>query len=92
MTELDQILGQMIRDYRIKGNFTQADLAKKLGYGSTQFVSLFERGLSKIPLNVLGQLIILLNIPEKRVVKMLLDRYKKEVRNLIEAGKTRARK
>lgn len=83
-------LGALVREYRQKANMTQLDLAQKLGYDSTQFVSLFERGLSKVPFNVLGQLVIILGIPEKRIMKTLLDAYENEVKEKMETGKKTA--
>ena len=80
-------LGQIIRDYRLKKNMTQLDLAKRLGYDSTQFVSLFERGLSKVPFNVLGQLIVILGIPERKILNMLLGAYETELKARIDEGK-----
>ena len=55
-------LGNLIREFRVSSEWTQLQLAEKLGYDSAQFVSLFERGISKIPLETLGKLIILLKI------------------------------
>ena len=50
MSKINRELGALAREYRIKANMTQLELANKLGYESMQFVSLFERGISKIPL------------------------------------------
>lgn len=80
-------LGQIIRDYRIKKKMTQLELAKKLGYDSTQFVSLFERGLSKVPFNVLGQLIVILGIPERKILTMLVNAYESQIKSQIDQGK-----
>ena len=87
MNSVNLELGTMIRDYRLSLNLTQSDLADKLGYESTQFVSLFERGLSKIPFNVLGKLIVVLGIPERKVMKILTTAFEKELRKQINEGK-----
>jgi len=81
-------LGLLVKDYRLKNRMTQLDLAQKLGYDSTQFVSLFERGISKIPYQTIGQLIALLGIPEKRILKSLVAAYEEEIKEKIETGKT----
>lgn len=91
MTEVRRELGALIRDYRTKKNLTQLHLAQKLGYDSTQFVSLFERGLSKVPHNVLGQLIIILGIPEKRVLDTLMKAYEVNLKSEILSGKKTAK-
>lgn len=92
MKETQQDLGSLIREYRIKCNYTQQDLAKKLGYDSTQFISLFERGVSKIPLYILGQLIVFLKIPEKKVLETLMSNYAINIKNEIQSGKKAAKK
>lgn len=83
-------LGSIIKEYRNKANYTQKDLADRLGYEIPQFISLMENGHSKIPLNVLGEIIAILNIPEKKVLEILLDNYEKEARVLISNGRKKA--
>ncbi len=82
-----QELGALVREYRVKSDMTQLDLAQKLGYDSTQFVFLFERGVSKIPYQTLGQLIIILGIPGKKVLKSLVSAYEIDIREKIQAGR-----
>lgn len=41
----------MLKRYRKQAGFTQAELAKKLGYKSAQFVSNWERGVSALPVD-----------------------------------------
>lgn len=91
MREIRRELGALIREYRVKKNLTQLNLAEKLGYDSTQFVSLFERGLSKVPHNVLGQLIVLLGIPEKKVLDTLMKAYEVNLKSEISLGKKTAK-
>lgn len=87
MSSINKELGQMVREYRLKADMTQLVLANKLGYESMQFVSLFERGLSKIPLKVIGKLVIILGIPEKKITKNLVDIYTADVNTQIDEGK-----
>lgn len=70
---INKEIGQLIRDRREELNMTQLDLANHLGYGSTQFVSLFERGLSKVPLKVLGKVAVVLKMNQKQLKKILID-------------------
>jgi transcriptional regulator with XRE-family HTH domain len=79
--------GNLIRDYRTKKGWTQAELARELGYDSPQFISLLERDQSKAPLYVLGQLIVLLGIPEGEIVESLVTHYQEELRAQINKGK-----
>ena len=83
-------LGKVVKEYRIKADLTQKDLAEKLGYSIPQFISLMENGHSKIPLNVLGELISFLKIPEKMALDLLLESYKKEARQQILVGRKKA--
>lgn len=87
MNKLNLELGALVREYRLKADMTQFELAQKLGYESVQFVSLFERGLSKVPNNVIGKLVIILGIPEKKITKSLIDAFTVELTNEIIAGK-----
>lgn len=84
---INKELGQLVRDYRQKANMTQLELANKLGYESMQFVSLFERGLSKIPPKVIGKLVIILGIPEKKITKSLVDVFVTSLTEQIDEGK-----
>jgi transcriptional regulator with XRE-family HTH domain len=79
--------GKLIREYRLKRRLTQADLASKLGYASPQFISLIERDMSKTPLKTLGQLIIILEIPEAKVLAPLKKAYETSLHREIDAGK-----
>jgi transcriptional regulator with XRE-family HTH domain len=80
-------LGQTVRDYRQKAGMTQLQLSKKLGYESMQFVSLMERGLSKIPLKTLGQLIVILKLPEIKITQQLIQQEQKKLLSEIRVGK-----
>lgn len=85
-------IGMIVREYRQKKGMTQLDLSKILGYETTQFVSLFERGLSKIPFATLGQLVIILGIPEKKIMETLVKGYEQNLKQEIIEGKVQARK
>lgn len=92
MKKTDVDLGALVRKYRIEAGMTQLDLSTKLGYDSMQFVSLFERGLSKIPLKVIGKLVVLLGIPENKVSKALVDQFKSDLLADIIEGKLEVNK
>lgn len=89
MKKLNHELGHLVKDYRSKKGITQLELSEMLGYDTPQFVSIIERGLAKVPLNVLGQLIVLLGIPERKVTKLLTAAYQMEVQKEIQSGKTK---
>lgn len=84
---MDDTLGQMVREYRKKKEMTQLELSNLLGYESMQFVSLFERGISKIPQKVMGKLIVILGIPEKKFIQHLVGEFESELLAEIKTGK-----
>lgn len=90
MKKSNTSLGQLIKNYRIKADMTQKDFATQLGYDIPQFISLMENGHAKIPLNILGKVIAILKIPEKTVLEILSDSYKKEVMNQISNSRKKA--
>jgi transcriptional regulator with XRE-family HTH domain len=90
MNQLHKELGNLIRDFRQKSGMSQLQLAHRLGYDSPQFVSLFERGVSKVPFNILGKLIVVLGIPEKKIVKSIIQAYETEIKKQINSGKKAA--
>lgn len=87
LNEMDLQLGELIRECRHKIGMSQKELANKLGYTQPVFVSLIENGGSKVPLQTLGELIVMLQIPEKRVTKILLDSYALRVKSELSLGK-----
>ncbi len=89
MKKLNVELGNLVKDYRSKRGITQLELSEKLGYDTPQFISIIERGLAKTPLNVLGQLIVILGIPERRITKLLTEAYLEEVHQELTDGKTK---
>jgi transcriptional regulator with XRE-family HTH domain len=72
-------IGEQIKEARLKAGMTQLELSHKLGYDSMQFVSLFERNLSKVPLVVAGRCCVLLGMNLKKVIKQ----FQKESANYI---------
>lgn len=88
------MIGQTIRNHREKEGMTQLELAQKLGYDSMQFVSLFERGLSKVPFKILGKCFVILNFPkaeqDKIINGMVMD-YKTKIANDVTEGKLEAK-
>lgn len=88
MNEPHILLGSLIREFRLRKQMSQIDLANKLGYASAQFISLFERGISKIPHETLGQLISILGVPEKKVTGILVNAFEMDLKEKINRGKS----
>jgi cyanate lyase len=72
-------LAKMIREAREKKGLTQWELAHKLGYESMQFVSLMERGLSKVPRDKMKQLIEVLDLNKNKIKLLLMSSFKEQL-------------
>lgn len=79
--------GSLIKEYRTAKGWTQLELAQALGYENAQFISLMENNNSKCPLKVLGQLVVLLGIPEGKIIETLKAHYAESVQTQIDEGK-----
>lgn len=79
--------GEMLRKKRVEKGLTQAELSDKLNYANPQFISLMERGLSKVPLNTMGRLIDVLGLDEDAVVHHLVRDYEMTVRQELRKGR-----
>jgi transcriptional regulator with XRE-family HTH domain len=79
-------LGEMVKEYRLKKNMTQLQLATKLGYEAPQFVHLMEQGKSKVPLKVIGKLVKILGLPKDSIIAELLHEYEVKITTKIKAG------
>ncbi|MDD5363661.1 MAG: helix-turn-helix transcriptional regulator [Ignavibacteria bacterium] len=78
-----------LRLKREKLNMTQLELSKKLGLDTMQFVSLYERGLSKVPHKTLGQLFVIFNMStkeQKQYVDLLAHDFRCEMIDKIFEG------
>lgn len=80
-------LGRLVKEHRTAKNMTQLDLSRELGYTSTQFVSLFERGLSKIPYSVIGKLVVILNLPENEIILSMVSTFGDDLERELLFGK-----
>tara|TARA_B110001454_G_scaffold219194_1_gene251351 strand:- start:105028 stop:105321 length:294 start_codon:yes stop_codon:yes gene_type:complete len=86
MNTVKKQIAEIIRKRRIELNMTQAQVSELLGYDSCQFVSSIERGLAKCPLQTLGSLSIILDIPKERFVSILVTDYKDRLFDSLNTG------
>lgn len=66
-------LAKFLKDKRLQAGFSQGDVAKKLGYTSPQFVSNWERGLSRPPTTTLRKLAQIYNISLNEMFETVLQ-------------------
>ena len=65
-------LGKLLYEKRIEANLSQKDVAYKLGYGSPQFISNYERGICSPPLKKLKKIAKLYNIKPKIIADLFI--------------------
>lgn len=66
-----QELGMHLRDLREQRHMTQWQVAQRLSYTTAQFVSNWERGVSRPPYDVLGRLAVIYGVPAKSLVDLI---------------------
>jgi transcriptional regulator with XRE-family HTH domain len=66
-------IGALLKEKRLEKGFSQKEVSDRLGYGSAQYVSDWERGYSAIPTGKLAELAKMLNIEQDRLFEMLLE-------------------
>ncbi len=66
-------LAQFLKNKRIVAGFSQKDVATKLGYSTSQFISNWERGVSQPPLSTLRKLAEVFKINVDEMFNVLLE-------------------
>lgn len=66
-------LSKYLKEKRLQAGLSQGAVAKKLGYSSPQFVSNWERGLSRPPINTLKKIAQAYNIPTNEMFEVVLQ-------------------
>lgn len=66
-------LAQFLKEKRVKSGFSQKDVAVKLDYSTSQFISNWERGVSQPPLNILRKLSQVYQINADEMFNVLLE-------------------
>ena len=82
-------LNDYLRERRIQSGLSQLDVAKKLGYASPQFVSNWERGLVTPPIETIGVLADLYEIPMGQVVDRILNETRTYLESELKSKKAR---
>lgn len=65
--------GKFLKQKRVHADLTQAQVAKSLGYKTSQFVSNWERGLSTPPAFVIKKIAELYRIDAKELLNLLIE-------------------
>lgn len=79
MIKLRRKYGEYLKNIRLKSNFSQGEVARKLGYSTAQFISNWERGVSKPPVTILKQLSKIYSKNPDELFNDYLEQIKEEV-------------
>lgn len=75
--------GKYLLSARIKNKLTQAEVSKRLGYSTAQFISNFERGIALPPAEKTKKLITIYNLNKQKTIDLmgqeLVERLKKRL-------------
>jgi len=76
-------MGVYLREKREHKGLTQAQVALQLGYGSPQFISNIERGVSRVPVKSLKYFIDLYGLQTDEVIEILLDEKRNQLQKVL---------
>lgn len=76
-------MGNFLREKRESKGLTQAQVATQLGYGSPQFISNIERGVSRVPVKSLKYFIDLYSLRPDEVIDLLLEEKRYQLKKVL---------
>lgn len=82
-------MGKYLKEKRLTKGLSQHQVAAKLGYGSSQFVSNVERGMCGFPLVKLRKLVDIYDLDAEFLANMIVEDHAKEVRTALIKGKSK---
>lgn len=79
-------IARVLKDARRKANLSQYEVAERLGYGSAQFISNWERGLAAPPLMVLSRIAKMYNVNGEDLFQLILKDTEYQMRREFREG------
>lgn len=76
-------MGIFLREKRELKGLTQAQVASQLGYGSPQFISNIERGVSRVPVKSLKYFIDLYHLEADELIDLLLEEKRNQLKKVL---------
>lgn len=73
MQQDENKLAYFLKEKRTLSGLSQKDVAVKLGYSTSQFISNWERGISQPPINTLRTLATMYNVSAEQMFNVLLE-------------------
>jgi transcriptional regulator with XRE-family HTH domain len=80
LTRNYEALGRHLQKMRLHAKLTQREVGDALGYSSAQFISNFERGIVKPPVEKLKMLIRLYEMPPERLINLIIEGHKEQLK------------
>ncbi|MBX3039603.1 MAG: helix-turn-helix transcriptional regulator [Bdellovibrionaceae bacterium] len=80
-------LATFLREARIEAGLSQIEVAKALGYSTSQFISNWERELAAPPVKILKRLGKLYSISSDRLLEMLIEQSEETLRRQFRQSK-----
>lgn len=80
-------VSELLKQARIDAGISQGELAKHLGYTSSQFVSNWERGFCEPPINRLCEIADFLSVEKALIKKTLMAEYEERIDKALWGGK-----
>lgn len=74
-----QTFGEYLRTKREQAGLSQGSVSKSLGYQSPQFISNWERGISKPPARTLAKIVRLYRLDREELIESLVQNTKKSL-------------
>lgn len=77
------MLAEILKQKRVAAGLSQRDVANKLGYGTPQFISNWERSISRPPIAAIKTVAALYKIEAQGLFEMILQEEVAEVTNAL---------
>ncbi len=85
-------LAVQLKEARLQVGLSQVDLAEKLGYETSQFISDWERGIHAPPIKNLSKICKLLNVNEQKIFDLFIEIAKEKLVHDLEKEFKRSKK
>lgn len=83
MRKTAKTLGQLFKQIRIDAGATQSELAKMLGYKTSQYISNYERGLCNPAPEVTMMFMDVFDVPKRQIKSMMLKQYAEKLDQML---------
>jgi len=83
-----EVIGTYFKDKRIKSGVSQTELARELGFSTSQMISNWERGICSPPMNAVAIMVDLFRLNKKEVITMLVNEHKREIETELRGRKS----